>query len=543
MPKVSVIIPTHNRPELLKRAINSVLAQTYQDFEIIVVDDGDISAEDIVKSFSDSRIRFIRHETPHRGGSATRNTGIKNATGEFIAFLDDDDEWKKEKLAEQVAVLDNNKEVGLCFCLVEAIDGFGRKLYISKTPKEGRLSPYRDLLKKAFIWTSSMVVRKSLLQPPFLFDETLPKNQEWDLTLRLAKTTDFYAISKPLVKLHIHGDQMGGFKNLPARIEGHKVFIQKHWNDYRRNKKFFAQRYYEIGIMCKESGRILLAGGYFIKAFVTSPNSLFFRSLLSLLKDVYSRIRQNLVVRVLSWPFRKIYRSKFLTHYRDRQAAFRTAEKILGDLKIDSQKIKEILRAVKKKGFMRHKFSFGHAGDLEVIMLYTLVRVLKPNIVVETGVASGRSSWAILDALKDNNDGKLYSIDLPQFFSGKEPEKFMTKEGKLEFKGFVPIGYEPGWLVPQNLRERWELILGKSQEKLPPLLENLGSVDIFYHDSEHSYENMMFEFRTVWPYLKEGGFLLSDDIKWNEAFDVFLSEIDAQFFVKSGSFGLIRKLR
>jgi len=79
MLKVSVVIPTHNRPELLKRAIKSVLNQTYQDFEVIIVDDGDISAEDVVKSFSNSRIKYIKHKIPHKGGSAARNTGIKAA--------------------------------------------------------------------------------------------------------------------------------------------------------------------------------------------------------------------------------------------------------------------------------------------------------------------------------------------------------------------------------------------------------------------------------------------------------------------------------
>src|SRR3989338_8677774 len=102
MVKVSVIIPTHNRPELLKRAVKSVLNQTYKDLEVIVVDDGlEKRADETVNSFNDSRLKYIQHPE-EKGGSAARNTGIKNSSGEFIAFLDDDDEWLPEKLEIQI---------------------------------------------------------------------------------------------------------------------------------------------------------------------------------------------------------------------------------------------------------------------------------------------------------------------------------------------------------------------------------------------------------------------------------------------------------
>jgi len=106
MPKVSVVIPTCNRPDLLPRAIKSVLAQTYQDFEIIVVDDGrEKSSENVVAGIGDARLKYIK-QTDKKGGSAARNTGIKAAAGDFIAFLDDDDEWLPEKLDKQVRGLD-----------------------------------------------------------------------------------------------------------------------------------------------------------------------------------------------------------------------------------------------------------------------------------------------------------------------------------------------------------------------------------------------------------------------------------------------------
>src|SRR3989344_9216027 len=102
MPKISVIIPTHNRPELLKKAVGSVLSQTYKDLEVIVVDDCmEKRADSVIKEFNDSRIKHIQHQE-EKGGSAARNTGIRASSGEFIAFLDDDDEGVPGKIEIQM---------------------------------------------------------------------------------------------------------------------------------------------------------------------------------------------------------------------------------------------------------------------------------------------------------------------------------------------------------------------------------------------------------------------------------------------------------
>ena len=104
-----------------------------------------------------------------------------------------------------------------------------------------------------------------------------------------------------------------------------------------------------------------------------------------------------------------------------------------------------------------------------------------------------------------NRKGLLYSIDLPNADQGAS----------------VPKDKEVGWLVPLKLKYRWKLILGRSQEKLPLLLRDLGSINGFLHDSEHTYKTMMFEYETAWSYLSGGGVLLSDDIHWNSAFYEF----------------------
>ena len=136
----------------------------------------------------------------------------------------------------------------------------------------------------------------------------------------------------------------------------------------------------------------------------------------------------------------------------------------------------------------------------EAISVYILVLHLKPEIVVETGVSDGMSSFFILSALNENKKGNLYSIDLPEVGM---PRLY---------------GKEPGWIADDNLRKRWTLIYGKTEKKLAPLLNELKHVDIFLHDSEHSYTNMKFEFSTVLRYIKNGSLLLSDDVRSNSAF-------------------------
>ena len=136
----------------------------------------------------------------------------------------------------------------------------------------------------------------------------------------------------------------------------------------------------------------------------------------------------------------------------------------------------------------------------EAISVYLLVLHTKPETVVETGVSDGLSSFFILSGLNKNQKGNLYSIDLPDIGM---PRLY---------------GKEPGWIVDDNLRKRWTLVYGKTKKKLAPLLNELRHVDIFLHDSEHSYTNMKFEFSTVLRYMKNGSLLLLDDVRSNSAF-------------------------
>lgn len=153
---------------------------------------------------------------------------------------------------------------------------------------------------------------------------------------------------------------------------------------------------------------------------------------------------------------------------------------------------------------------------------YIVTRILKPEIVVETGVLHGFSSLSFLLALEENEKGYLYSIDLPS-------------------PNLLSLGKKPGWVVPEYLTKRWYLSFGKSSELLLDLLKEVKTVDIFLHDGEHSYENMLWEYKTVWRYLKEGGLLLSHDITKNSAFRDFTKNVAEQWYYTLGNTAGIKR--
>lgn len=163
---------------------------------------------------------------------------------------------------------------------------------------------------------------------------------------------------------------------------------------------------------------------------------------------------------------------------------------------------------------------FGALGPGVGRDLYALVRTLQPETVVETGVCNGASSLCLLLGLAENGAGRLLSVDYP-YRADRDLEAFRAET----FDGYggaaVPPGEEPGWIVPDELRDRWTLVLGRSQRELPRLLAGLDAIGLFLHDSEHSLPCMMFEFELAWEWLRPGGLLVSDDIGWNDAFGRF----------------------
>ena len=160
------------------------------------------------------------------------------------------------------------------------------------------------------------------------------------------------------------------------------------------------------------------------------------------------------------------------------------------------------------------------------LFLYALCKIIKPKIIVETGVAYGLSTSYILQALYENKSGTLYSID----------SEFKPWESELMI----------GSAIPDELKTHWKFVNGSSAKKLKGVLESVGKIDIFLHDSMHTYKNMIFEFESAWPHIKNNGFLLSDDILENNSFLEFYTRKNLKPFLLSSldqkhMFGILKK--
>ncbi|MBW4616220.1 MAG: glycosyltransferase [Desmonostoc vinosum HA7617-LM4] len=204
MPKVSIIIPAYNAMNYLPDALESVLQQTFTDFEVLIIDDG--SSDNLVQwagELANSQVRLIVQKK--QGVAVARNTGIANAKGEYIAFLDADDLWKPTKLEKQVCYLDNHPDIGLVHTNMVLINQEGKSSgRVMKSHAEG--DALKQLLEKNTITTSSVIVRNCCLTNIGDFDISLRYSQDWDMWVRIAARYRFAVIKEPLVCYRQHAN-------------------------------------------------------------------------------------------------------------------------------------------------------------------------------------------------------------------------------------------------------------------------------------------------------------------------------------------------
>ncbi len=197
---ISVVIPTYNRRKLLERALDSVLAQTCTDIEVLVVDDlSDDGTEEYLKNHPDKRVRYLRLE--EKGGACVaRNTGIMNAKGDYIAFQDSDDEWLPEKLEKQLTFLQKN-DADVVFCTCARYLGEGLLTDYLEGVEEGKIE-YEQLLPKNLMSTQTIFGKRECFREE-MFDPEQKRFQDWDLALRLAKKYRIYFQKEALAKAYI----------------------------------------------------------------------------------------------------------------------------------------------------------------------------------------------------------------------------------------------------------------------------------------------------------------------------------------------------
>jgi len=275
-PTVSVLIPTYNRAHIIAKAIDSALAQTFRDIEIVVVDDGstDTTAE-LIAGYGRAVV-CARQE--NRGIAGARNTGVRLCSGDYIAFLDSDDYWLPEKLERQMALFQEHPEYGMVACQCASIDAHGHYREKNRPGTSGWI--LEALFHKNFIRTSAAVVTRQCIEQVGLFDESLRECEEYDLWLRIAAQYQIGFINEPLA---VYTDNPAGVStdSLAGRLHRLRV-LEKPYLKERIPSRLYARRiadtcHYIARHYCAQNKR---AEGlrYFARAQKLSP--FFFKNLL-----------------------------------------------------------------------------------------------------------------------------------------------------------------------------------------------------------------------------------------------------------------------
>ncbi|HEC77248.1 MAG TPA: glycosyltransferase family 2 protein [Thermoplasmatales archaeon] len=260
--KVSVIIPTYNRSKYLKRAIQSVLEQSHNDIEIIVIDDASTDdTEKIVQSFNDSRIIYMRNDE-RKGANFCRNAGLKIASGNYIAFLDDDDYYcDKDKLRKQIGLFRKNKKLGFV----------GSAYYDELIKKERQPNVIGKVDKKLLISfsdieTSTIMIKREVIEKIGFLDEQFSSEQNHDFFYRISKLYEFDYLPEVAVIKGLSSSQIS--TNIKNKIIGYILFHKKHFHDFKEEGfRFFtyAMLKFFFGLF------MFLFIGIFLKKFLLIP--------------------------------------------------------------------------------------------------------------------------------------------------------------------------------------------------------------------------------------------------------------------------------
>ena len=278
MQLVSAIITTRNRSQLLRKAIESVLSQTYKELECVVVDDS--STDDTRQVCSEYPVRYIYiPKEESRGGNYARNMGVKASKGEYVAFLDDDDYWLSAKIEKQLALLEDKKcEMVYCMRRYQNIEN-GKVVKEWEEPRPKPQGDLRDEIFEHYITnTSCILAKKSLIEQIGGFDENLRKWQEYDLMIRAAQVSEIYYVNENLCVYRNDNEDRNRISNDINRItDTVKKITRKYWGRIKvlplRTKLYF------MG-MCIEDAYIL----------AWNKNHIFYRCLLFLPHRLYRRL-------------------------------------------------------------------------------------------------------------------------------------------------------------------------------------------------------------------------------------------------------------
>lgn len=275
MPVVTALITTFNRSAFLKKAIESVLAQTFRDFELIILDNSSTDdTEEVIKGFGDMRIRHIRHEPMNI--SQARNLGVREARGEYIAFLDDDDEWLPCKVEKQIEVFKRKGE-GMGAALVYGgfvrIDSEGREIGAHTPTLRGMI--LKELLFQNDPFTGSAsnpMLKKSVVESLGFYNEDVPTGEDWELYLRLAEKYPIDYTIEPVVKIRDHeGPRLGDRLKDAARLE--MLIMKRYGYIFEKEKRLKSLYLQKIGGKFVRVGDLQTGRKYIAEAIKADPSN------------------------------------------------------------------------------------------------------------------------------------------------------------------------------------------------------------------------------------------------------------------------------
>lgn len=235
---ISVVIPTYNREKTIKKAVDSVLSQTYKDIELIVVDDcSNDKTGEIISKINDVRLRYIRLEK-NSGANYARNIGIFEANGEYIAFQDSDDVWRKEKLERELEYLVEN-DCDVVFCSMLQHHNDRKDIRFPRINDSDKKNLARRVLFGNIMSTQTILAKKELIKKE-KFDNSLERFQDWDLAIRLLNKYNVEFLDKILVDVYVGEDSISksstkAVKSLSKIIDKYPELLEsKSVNDYLR---------------------------------------------------------------------------------------------------------------------------------------------------------------------------------------------------------------------------------------------------------------------------------------------------------------------
>jgi glycosyltransferase involved in cell wall biosynthesis len=267
--KISVIIPTHNRAHFLRQSVDSVLSQTYENFEIIIIDNNSTdNTTDLLKNYNDRRIKYVKN-SENNGCAGGRNQGIEMARGDYITFLDSDDELFSTKFEKQLMKLHTlPNKFGLIYCGFCYASGKTGQIIKNIYP-EIHGNVYDNLLEMNLFPVHAAIIKRECFQKCGVLDASLPACEDWDIWIRIAKYYEFGFVPDILAKYNIHGEQMA--TDIESMILARKRIVEKNKSELKSRPRLLGKHLKEIASLYCRNDQPAEGRKYFLASIRSYP--------------------------------------------------------------------------------------------------------------------------------------------------------------------------------------------------------------------------------------------------------------------------------